>query len=290
MRKRQKKTKANGPMILMGAALIGVLGIASAGMFYTTKAVSALQAEVTELRVEVSEAAQNQTAPEDFQYAVARSLETLAQKKLKEQIDAKYEEYAAAAEPVPGGKSIYGNVNARFTLVEFSDLECPFCKRFHDTPKQIVDASKGNVNWQWKHLPLSFHNPAANQQALAAECVREQQGNQGFWVFLAEVFKHTRGNGQGVPALVEIIEGVGADVSEVRECMAEGRYNDKIEADTQQAVSHGINGTPATFVIDNTTGKTQLLTGAQPAQAIMAAIRKMMAEQEAQAAAGATGE
>ena len=192
---------------------------------------------------------------------------------------------------MPGGKSIYGNVNARFTLVEFSDLECPFCKRFHETPKQLVDNSKGNVNWQWKHLPLGFHNPAAKRQAMAAECVREQKGNKAFWVFIDDVFQHSRGNGQGVPNLAALVEGVGADVDQVQECMSEGRYSDKIDQEAQQAANNGINGTPATFVVDNTTGKTQLLTGAQPPQAIMAAIRKMMAEQEeAQAEAGASGE
>ncbi len=51
-------------------------------------------------------------------------------------------------------------------------------------------------------------------------------------------------------------------------------YEDKVEADIQKAKSYGVNGTPATFVVDNHTGKSQLLGGAQPAQAIMAVMRK----------------
>lgn len=283
--KKDEQKKTNTTTVLLGVALAGVLGIAGYGMYAMTSAVAGLKGEVTELRSEVNSSAQEQLSPVDFQKAVASSLEQLAQKKKQEQLAAKYAEYELAAEKVPDDKSIYGNINARFTLVEFSDLECPFCKRFHDTPKQIVDNSKGNVNWQWKHLPLGFHNPAAKRQALAAECVREQKGNKAFWVFIDDIFQQSRGNGQGVPNLTAIVDGVGADVDQVQECMSEGRYNNKIDLETQQAANNGINGTPATFVVDNTTGKTQLLTGAQPPQAIMAAIRKMMAEQEEEQAA-----
>lgn len=283
MSNEQKKT--NTATIMLGAALVGVLGIAGFGMYSMTSSVAGLKNEVTELRTEVNANAQEQLSPKEFQKAVADSLEQLAQKKKQEQLEAKYAQYDQAAEKVPGGKSIYGNVNARFTLVEFSDLECPFCKRFHETPKQIVDKSDGNVNWQWKHLPLGFHNPAAKRQALAAECLREQKGNKAFWVFIDDVFKHTGGNGRGVPNLAALVEGVGADVDQVKDCMSEGRYSDKIDQEAQLAANNGINGTPATFVVDNTTGKTQLLTGAQPPQAIMAAIRKMMAEQEESASA-----
>lgn len=289
MSNEQKKT--NTATIMLGAALVGVLGIAGFGMYSMTSSVAGLKNEVTELRTEVNANAQEQLSPKEFQKAVADSLEQLAQKKKQEQLEAKYAHYHEAADNVPGDKSIYGNVNARFTLVEFSDLECPFCKQFHETPKHIVDNSKGNVNWQWKHLPLGFHNPAAKRQALAAECVREQKGNKAFWAFIDDVFQQSRGNGQGVPNLAAIADAVGADVDQVQECMSEGRYSDKIDQEAQQAANNGINGTPATFVVDNTTGKTQLLTGAQPPQAIMAAIRKMMAEQEeAQAEAGAAGE
>ncbi|ECV9568420.1 thioredoxin domain-containing protein, partial [Salmonella enterica subsp. enterica serovar Dublin] len=107
----------------------------------------------------------------EFEAAVAESINKFVAQKQQADIDQKYAQFEAAPEKVEEGKHIYGDLGARFTLVEFSDMECPFCKRFHDTPKQIVDASKGNVNWQWKHMPLDFHNPAAHKEALAAECI-----------------------------------------------------------------------------------------------------------------------
>ncbi|HDL8252041.1 TPA: DsbA family protein [Yersinia enterocolitica] len=216
----------------------------------------------------------------EFDAAVAASINKFVEQKQQSDIDQKYAQFEGAPEKVEDGKHIYGDLGARFTLVEFSDLECPYCKQFHDTPKQIVDASKGNVNWQWKHMPLDFHNPAAHKEALAAECIAEQKGNRGFWVFINDVFQRSQGNGRGVEDLASVVTGVGADLDAFRECLSSGKYEDKVQADIQKAKSYGVNGTPATFVVDNQTGKSQLLGGAQPAQAIMAVMRKMMIESQ----------
>ncbi|ALZ82595.1 protein-disulfide isomerase (plasmid) [Aeromonas hydrophila] len=216
----------------------------------------------------------------EFDTSVAASINKLVEQQQKDNISQKYAKFDAAAEQVGDGKHIYGDLNARFTLVEFSDIECPYCKRFHDTPKQLVDASKGNVNWQWKHMPLDFHNPAALKEAVAAECISEQKGNRGFWVFINDMFEQTQGNGAGVKDLAEVVTGVGADLRVFRECLATGQMDEKVQENIQQAKSLGINGTPATFVVDNKTGKSQLLGGAQPPEAIMAVMRKMMIESQ----------
>lgn len=216
----------------------------------------------------------------EFDTSVAASINKLVEQQQKDNISQKFAKFDAAAEQVGDGKHIYGDLNARFTLVEFSDIECPYCKRFHDTPKQLVDASKGNVNWQWKHMPLDFHNPAALKEAVAAECISEQKGNRGFWVFINDMFEQTQGNGAGVKDLAEVVTGVGADLRVFRECLATGKMDEKVQENIQQAKSLGINGTPATFVVDNKTGKSQLLGGAQPPEAIMAVMRKMMIESQ----------
>lgn len=216
----------------------------------------------------------------EFDTSVAASINKLVEQQQKDNISQKFAKFDAAAEQVGDGKHIYGDLNARFTLVEFSDIECPYCKRFHDTPKQLVDASKGNVNWQWKHMPLDFHNPAALKEAVAAECISEQKGNRGFWVFINDMFEQTQGNGAGVKDLAEVVTSVGADLRVFRECLATGKMDEKVQENIQQAKSLGINGTPATFVVDNKTGKSQLLGGAQPPEAIMAVMRKMMIESQ----------
>lgn len=221
----------------------------------------------------------------EFDAAVAESINKFVAQKQQADIEQKYALFQGASEKVEDGKHIYGDLGARFTLVEFSDMECPFCKQFHDTPKLIVDASKGNVNVQWKHMPLDFHNPAARKEALAAECIAEQKGNRGFWVFVNDIFYHSQGNGAGVADLASVATDVGADLDAFRECLSSGKYEDKVEADIQKAKNYGVNGIPATFVVDNQTGKSQHLGGAQPAQAIMAVMRKMMIESQQDEAA-----
>ena len=82
MSNEQKKT--NTATIMLGAALVGVLGIAGFGMYSMTSSVAGLKNEVTELRTEVNANAQEQLSPKEFQKAVADSLEQLAQKKKQE--------------------------------------------------------------------------------------------------------------------------------------------------------------------------------------------------------------
>lgn len=270
-----KKPIITAPIV---AAVLAAGALGMAGSNYLSN--QSIAREIDDLRAAL---AQEDTSyrfdsQQQFDRAVIANIDNYVLSKQRQEVDAKYAQFQAALESTLDDKHIYGDLGARFTLVEFSDLECPYCKRFHDIPKSIVDASNGNVNWQWKHLPLSFHNPAAEKEAQAAECIAEQKGNRGFWVFVNEVFQHSNGNGSGVPNLANLVTGVGAALDMFRECMVSGRHREKVIADAQQASEHGITGTPATLIVDNQTGKRQLLGGAQPPQAFMAVIRKMLAE------------
>lgn len=84
---------------------------------------------------------------------------------------------------------IKGNANAKITLVEFSDFQCPFCRRFHPTAQQALDAYQGNVRWVYKHFPLDSIHPEARPAAEASECVAEQKGSEGFWQFADILFE-----------------------------------------------------------------------------------------------------
>lgn len=262
--------------IFVGAALIAATAAVVMGITQMRQMTLLTQQVVT-----LTESIPPKQSAEDMQESLVHALNKLAADKAALELQAKLEKYSGAVDTVPSGKHLYGALDARFTLVEFSDMECPFCKRLHDTPKEIADASKGNVNWQWMHMPLDFHNPAAKVEAHAAECVAEQKGNRAFWAFLDDIFVHSRGDGKGVSDLTALATGMGTDESEFRSCMKEGRFNTKIEEHLQKARQQGITGTPATFVVDNQTGKTQLVPGAQPAQAFLAAISKLKTEGDA---------
>lgn len=123
-----------------------IVAITSLGVgFYQMKDARVSEQKVAELKTTVSTLKSQLSFKHksEFEAAVAASISKFVmQKQQQADIDQKYAQFEATPEKVEDGKHIYGDLDARFTLVEFSDMECPFCKQFHDTPKQIVDASK----------------------------------------------------------------------------------------------------------------------------------------------------
>ena len=115
---------------------------------------------------------------------------------LKAEIDAalnKTTKNAVATLSVPAVTDkdwLYGDKNAPLTVIEYSDIDCPFCKRFHTTMQQVVSDYKGQVNWVYRHFPLISLHPDAQLKANATECVGEQGGNDKFWQYLDKLEKN----------------------------------------------------------------------------------------------------
>lgn len=202
-------------------------------------------------------------------------------------VDAQYARFYLAEDQVPNDARVFGDLKARFTLAEFSDLECPFCKRLHPSLKEIVDKSNGAVNWQWRHMPLGFHNPAATDEAIATECYAEQKGNRGFWVILDQIFEESAGNGGGVKDLPGLVSRLGADMKVFNQCISSGKVKDRIADHIRMGEKIGATGTPATIVIDNLTGEKEFVSGAQPISAFVTIMKRMMAAEQAAAKAEA---
>ena len=171
---------------------------------------------------------------------------------------------------------VYGNPDARFSIVTFSDLECPFCKRFHDTPKEVVDASSGAVNYEFKHLPLDFHNPAALNGSVMVECVAKEKGNKHAWAFLDQYFKNTKTNGGGVTDLDGLAKQFGLSSGQIAACKTNKEIADRISSDLAFAREAGVSGTPSSYVVDTVGGNSIQIGGAQGAQVFMNAVRSML--------------
>lgn len=212
-------------------------------------------------------------------------IELYVQRQKRKLVEEKYEGYELAAEEIDSGKTLYGAEAARFTLVEYSDIECPYCKRFHKTPKKVVDGSKGNVNWEFKHFPLANHNPMALVEATAAECAEEIGGNKAFWVYLDQLFEETKGNGQGAGDLVQLAKDIGLDSAKFDKCISSGKYREQVASEMKHGASVGVDSTPATFIVDNLTGQSTMLRGAQSEQAILSVINRMIKQPAAPQAA-----
>lgn len=175
---------------------------------------------------------------------------------------------------------VLGDRNAKLTLIEFSDYECPFCKRFYDgaliqIKKEYIDT--GKVKLVYRDLPLSFHDPMATLEAIAANCAREQGDDSTYFKYHDEIFNRTKSNGNGLSKdeLYTIALDLGLNASTFKSCLDSEKYKDEVSKDLADASTVGANGTP-TFFLGKTTSdgiiEGKKIVGAQPFSAFKPAI------------------
>ncbi len=179
---------------------------------------------------------------------------------------------------------ILGEKKAALSIIIYSDFECPFCKRFHQIPLQIVADLPNQVNLVWRHLPLSFHDPMATKEAIASICAFEQSGQSGFWKLANSIMNSTVSNGQGMPAkgnedpILNLALSLGLDKDKFQLCQGSDSVRKRIESDKEDAAKAGINGTPGVILINHKTGKLKVLEGAAPADELKAYINQLINE------------
>lgn len=168
---------------------------------------------------------------------------------------------------------VRGDQNAPVKIVEYSDFECPFCKRFHFTMQEIVKEYDGKVAWVYRQFPLDQLHSKARKEAVASECAAKLGGNEAFWKFADRFFDVTPSNDQTDIATVlpQIAKEIGLDTAAFNTCLASGTYDAHIEEDVQNAVASGGQGTPWSIVIAPS-GKRYPLSGAQPIENVRALI------------------
>lgn len=168
---------------------------------------------------------------------------------------------------------VLGSRDAEVFLIEYSDLECPFCKRFHPTAQQAVDDFNGDVAWVFRHFPLSSIHPRADAAALASECAAELGGDEAFWSFVDAVFADQP---TGLSDLSGVASSIGVDVVAFDTCVAEGRHNDKIKQVSDGGSAAGVTGTPGNFIV-NRKGDAWIIPGAVPFESIKLTIDEALA-------------
>ena len=189
---------------------------------------------------------------------------------------------AVGVKPVDSEDHIRGNPAAPVKLVEFGDFECPFCKRFHRILMRVMDeyGKDGRVAWVYRHFPLY---PKGRKEAQAAECANELGGNNAFWAFADRLFEVTpSSNRLDLAVLPQIADEIGLDRAKFEACLGGdargGQYAGHIEADLQDAVTSGGNGTPFSLVIAPN-GKAFPINGAQPYAAVRSIIELALKEE-----------
>src|SRR3989344_4699337 len=172
--------------------------------------------------------------------------------------------------PISKDDHIRGNPDALVKIVEYSDTECPFCKRFHETMKQVMDeyGKDGKVAWVYRHFPLDQLHSKARKEAVALECANEQGGNDKFWSYADRLYEVTpANNGLDLAELPKIAQYVGLDTTKFNTCLGSTKYDKHIEDEVQNATATGGNGTPWSIVVGKN-GKKYPLSGAQPLPAV----------------------
>lgn len=171
--------------------------------------------------------------------------------------------------PVTAKDHLFGSKTAAVTIVEYGDIECPFCARAHTTMKALVRKNRGQVNWVFRHFPLSFH-PQALPSAEAAECVAELKGNAAFWTYLDRLYAQ-QGDLSASLAL-KTAQRLRVAAPAYRKCMASDKHLKTIQAQMDAGSAAGVNGTPGFFVIHNKTGEITPISGAVPEETFQSAI------------------
>ena len=224
--------KSNNKLIIPGAIIIAGLIIAGA-VFYGKKSPSVATPE-------------NKPSQDQAANVAASSLDNL--------------------KPITDKDHILGNPDAPVTLVLFTDLECPFCKRFHITMKQIMEeyGKAGKLKWVFRHLPLEQLHSKAKNEAVAAECAADIGGNEKFWQYVDRLFEITPGNnGLDPTELPKIAEYVGLNKTQFETCLTSGKFDQRIKEDSENAMQLGALGTPYAIVL-GPNGKKAAIPGAFP--------------------------
>jgi protein-disulfide isomerase len=184
-----------------------------------------------------------------------------------------------AAMEVPAVTSkdhIRGNPGAKVVIVEYSDTECPFCKSFHNTLKDLTASYGDQVAWVYRHFPIAQLHSKAPNEAAATECVALLGGNNAFWSYLDSIFATTGSNDSLDPAqLPRLASAVGVDTTAFNACLSSGQFTKKIEDSVAEAVKIGARGTPYTVLVAND-GTKMVVNGAEPVASVKAKIDTLL--------------
>jgi protein-disulfide isomerase len=176
---------------------------------------------------------------------------------------------AAVPTPIPRqnvsteGAPAWGPPDAKVTIVEFSDFQCPYCEIFFKETYPLIREKYGNkVRFVYRNFPLTQIHPDANRAALAAECANEQGK---FWEYHDMLFNNQKNLSRD--ALVQYASQVNvADSQKFAACLDSAKFQSKIQSDFDAGIGYSVSGTPTFFINGN------ILVGAQRFEAFAAAI------------------
>jgi len=168
---------------------------------------------------------------------------------------------AQAAQPTPpqyekisdGHLPVQGDTNAKVTLVEFGDFQCPFCQQyFQQTEPQVYDnyIKTGKVRFVWRQFPLTSIHPNAYKAAEASECANEQGQ---FWQYHDSLYQNqnswvNQSASDAEDSFVNYAQQLGMNTDQFRSCIDTDKYKKQVDADMADGNAAQVDGTPTFFI------------------------------------------
>ena len=160
-----------------------------------------------------------------------------------------YQRYDISTDGYPS----LGPEDAPIVVVEFSDYQCPFCRRFHDeTYQALLDAYPGQIRFVYRNLPLTSIHPSAMPAAVASLCANDQNA---YWDFHEKLFSSET---LDEATYIRYAADLGLNVDTFTECLSSGKHDEFIKQDMDFAINLGVQSTPTFFV------NGLAIVGAQP--------------------------
>jgi len=152
---------------------------------------------------------------------------------------------------------------AILTLIEFSDLECPYCISYHNngTIDNILDTYSSDVNYIFKNFPLPIHKNS-EKEALAWKCIEKLSTGENYLSYIDTVFSTTKWGGEGfdLKNIKGIIKNFDIEEKNFDDCYNNDSNLALVKNEFEQWRKFWINSTPSSVVINNTTGEFVILS------------------------------
>lgn len=152
---------------------------------------------------------------------------------------------AGPVKPIQPTEFIKGNKNAKVTLIEYSDFECPFCKRFAPSVTQALKDFPNDVRLVYRHFPLRSLHPNAQKAGEAVECAGKLGGADAFWKMHDKLIADTA---MSLDNMKKFAKEVGLNQEKFNTCLDKNEMAPKVEKDFNEGGAAGVEGTPATFI------------------------------------------
>ena len=184
---------------------------------------------------------------------------------LEEAPAAQQAEYTRYDIPTENAYAI-GPADAPITIVEFSDYQCPFCRRWHDEVYEpLLAAYPGKIRLVYRHLPLTSIHPDALSAAEAAMCAGDQDA---YWQYHEKLFSS---ESLGNTTYIQYAQDLGLNMTAFETCMNDRKHQQAVQADSDFAINLGIRSTPTFFI------NGLAVVGAQPLDVFKQVIDKELA-------------